>query len=364
MNREIIINVCVVSDNQTYLIDELDMIKPAILYADTVTLTSGNLMQAMNIYKASGKDMLYDVKNTKEDLDIAKQKIVKIEDNQSTFNLFDKEITISQKSMMNELINNIELYIQNVDKEYIRRIEKFTELIDDKVIICDWKHYDLKNWDLNDMVLDYINSIFKGLSDPRGYTLVNEDAYYLVKLLEQQKIFSEFNIEGLKHAKVMNDLIVNLPNFNHADIDEIIDIKVELAKPLLNFRGVVFEFSEQIKNAPWDKDFEYECKKLYYRQVVPAINEIDQKVKDSNILKNIFQLGLNKNFLTTAATGMTGGIISGSFVNGLVTGLTSLGVGAISDIGTSLRNSFKGKEELNKNKLYFYYKVGKRFEKK
>lgn len=79
---------------------------------------------------------------------------------------------------------------------------------------------------------------------------------------------------------------MTLPTLDNASVDEILDFKKDLQIPLINFRRAIYNFSETISSMPWDKDFDYECIKLYETEVVPRVNEINELSSETSILKN------------------------------------------------------------------------------
>lgn len=56
--------------------------------------------------------------------------------------------------------------------------------------------------------------------------------------------------------------------------------------PLENFRKAIYNFSEKITSMPWDNDFQYECIQLYYADVMPKVNELNELSSNTSVLKN------------------------------------------------------------------------------
>ncbi len=89
---------------------------------------------------------------------------------------------------------------------------------------------------------------------------------------------SDMDKEIIRHAGVASNIMMTLPLLEYAEVSEILDFKKSMKTPLDNFRGAIYCFSEKISSLPWDKDFEYECLKMYETQVLPQI-KLDSKTK-------------------------------------------------------------------------------------
>ena len=354
-------NISVISEKDFYLNDELQMIKSALLYADEINVISPNLVQALSLYQIYGNDFL---EKTKIPINVYNQIIQDVKDQEDktvSFKYLDNKYTVNSKRKAIELIKEMYHYSNNVDQNYLNRTIQISDLVKRNIISC-YNNYceeDLFNVKASERIYkDLFNDFLKTFSNKDSFNFYNKEIYDLFNILFNKNNLSEFDIEKLKHTNIMSNLITGLPNFEYAEIDEILDIKKELSSPLTNFRSKIFEFSEQIKSQPWSKDFEYECEKLYHKDIAPAINEIDQKIRDNNIYKNITNTLFNKEFLVSATAAITGGIVSG-----LATALSTMTVGAFTDIKSGINRNKETKAEIENNNLYFYYKASKKFEK-
>ena len=97
---------------------------------------------------------------------------------------------------------------------------------------------------------------------------------------------SKTDKEIIRHAGIANNILSTLPTLEKATIDEILDFKKEMIVPLENFRKAIYNFSEKITSMPWDNDFQYECIQLYYADVMPKVNELNELSSNTSVLKN------------------------------------------------------------------------------
>jgi hypothetical protein len=124
------------------------------------------------------------------------------------------------------------------------------------------------------------------VSSGNTYPLFDAQAGGLVSagVREGEIRVSEAGLVRGRHSGLAADLLERLPLFEQATVDEILDIRRELAPPLIRFRKAITEFSATIKTAPWDEDFVSEAGTIFHRDVAPAVQEIEERVQSNRYL--------------------------------------------------------------------------------
>lgn len=79
-------------------------------------------------------------------------------------------------------------------------------------------------------------------------------------------------------------LMAQLPTFPQATVDEVLDIRAELAAPLRQFRSAMVEVSKDFTSEAWEADFDDEVQNARVESVAPAISEIEASVHDNRSL--------------------------------------------------------------------------------
>lgn len=216
----------------------------------------------------------------------------------------------------------------------------------------------------NALVSEFIEQIVKTIQDNSTYPLFDTQVDSLVRTSIRANVIrpSEQGIERGRHVGLAKSLFDHLPLFEHATIDEILDIRNELESPLIRFRKAMIIYSENIKPASWDRDFVYDAEKVFHRDVEPALLEIEESIKSNKYLAE-----LTRKFMDKPLTIVPGSLISIAMAN--FTSLPqeialSLGIGI-----TSLAIVYDAYEEwlrkqkiTEQNLLYFYYKTHKKLE--
>jgi hypothetical protein len=162
-------------------------------------------------------------------------------------------------------------------------------------------------------------------------------------------------VDRSKHVRLAGDLLTELPIIDDVSVDEILDIRRELNGPLIRFRGALGKFAEEIKSAPWDKNFEIEAEQLFRKYIGPAVAEIIHEVKANSSLAGLI---LRK---TTMPVLAGGGLLFYLDQLALLPVNAAIAIGGAFASAGVLLDAYKTwqTERLNveKNQLYFYYKL-------
>lgn len=340
--REFIVNIVFESENENFLSDELHAVKSALLFADKVSISSGRLSLGVSLDKTYGAGALHQLVASEDLIGEAIKKLARIEDEAITAPLGSKSIEVSRKEVALDILNDFDHFVKNADENYFCRIAEFNSLIDKGLVSCSGKDYDLTQpLDSGVVVRDHIESIISGLTNPSTFNMYNKDLGEFLHYLHHQSNYTDPQISNIKYTRLLGNLLAGIPGIGEAKVDEIIDIRKALTRPIIKFRSAVFDFSDQIASAPWDKDFETECKRLYHQKVAPALSEIAQGLEDNSVPKNIFTSGKNK------VADLVGSIMSGNVAK------------ILKILSESVVEGFSSKERklAKENSFYFLYEV-------
>jgi hypothetical protein len=211
------------------------------------------------------------------------------------------------------------------------------------------------------MLIQYLNAIAKAVIEDDTYPLFDKLTGEFIRtavIEDRLKITETRSLRG-KQALLAGNLLNRLPLFEEASVDEIIDIRKELAKPLVNFRRVIIDFSREMKNASWDKDFPIEADQVFHSKIAPAVLEIEQSVQESRSLANFGARLLTKPIVVT---GSTLAVVISQAVALPEIAATSFALGGLAAAATSTlleyREIQKERLKLEQNHLFFYYRAG------
>jgi hypothetical protein len=214
-------------------------------------------------------------------------------------------------------------------------------------------------------VESYFESILGAILSGKTYPLLDDSTGNLIeaalKLGKIQDLGS--TVTKSKQAGLSSGLFERLPLFDSATIDEIIDIRKELEKPLVGFRSAIIKFSREIETAQWDHDFSFEVDQVFREKVEPCVLEIEDAYRSNNLLVKLMKSYYEKPFALPATSGF-GLLLSAAPQIPDLLPITLGTVAGAAIVGLNAFQEWREKDlELQHNQLYFYYKVKKSLEK-
>jgi hypothetical protein len=206
---------------------------------------------------------------------------------------------------------------------------------------------------------EFFDEVSAALDSGTSYPLLDERTSNLVELAVKAGKITPLgtSVSRAKQAGLSSGLFSRLPLFDQASMGEIIDIRKELDKPLKRFRSGIIGFSKEIESAPWNKGFPQEVEQFFIERVEPAVLEIEGTCKSKKTLLDFINRTLtHPGAVTSSALGIALSKLS-QFPEVLIafSVITGLSLGA----HEAFTKYQKEKQEIERNQLYFYYRVGK-----
>ena len=206
-----------------------------------------------------------------------------------------------------------------------------------------------------------VYTIGKSRIPENTFPLLDENVLNLVKakITEGKLEISDVDSEKIKQIGFVFDIFQRLPNFENATIDEILDIRKTLDKPLIRFRSAIIEMSDCIKHKPWDEGFYYDVDKLFYHRIEPSVLEIEEECNSNKYLTKLLNI-VAKRPWEIPAGGIGGAIISKLAE---VSNISATAIGMVVGAGAVAYRSLNEWKEKTKgietNQMFFYYKIKK-----
>jgi len=221
------------------------------------------------------------------------------------------------------------------------------------------------------IIEDYVLRMSKAISSGQTFPLFDAQAANLARQGIREGMFavSDTGINRGRHSGLAADLLERLPLFEQASVDEILDIRRELAKPLVRFRKAVTTFSGTIKSAAWDDDFLTEADAIFYRDVDPVVQEIAEMVENNRYLLQLLRkIGLPAGTLTAVISRIAdlpeivAQAVSNPAAAQVVTPALTVGIaGAVgSAVFTAGWEKRDTAQSIEQQELYFYYRARKK----
>lgn len=241
--------------------------------------------------------------------------------------------------------------------------------------------YGSDSCNVNELCGGYFANLMNAMYNGVAYPLFDKVSSRLIDSVIKTRLLDIGRLDEkvLRHAGIASEILMTLPTLEAASVDELLSLKQENQIPLTNFRKAIYDFSGQIQSLPWDNNFQYDCLQLYNTQVIPRVQEINEALTQTSVLKNLGsqvlayeelrkKAGYTVAGLTTAITTSTDIFGVFDFINNfiLVAGIAAVsneaatGFLKIADLYNKARAEVtEKKDDAKKNVMYYYYLASK-----
>lgn len=352
-------------------LSEVELLKIAALYGDKINLIS----PMYHLY-----DAIILKNNSKNNESAILNSIIKVlpfcEISDPTFAerssvIYDFKNIIDSKAYKNAPLKNKLEIRKTLNKYYDEIMNKLNEFlgeneinsinrlkIEKRLTVQKFNNPNLMD---ENFIADYILSVSNSMK--QAYPLLDNR---LGDLIASYRVRTKEGISSTERKNIIasglaRKLMIELPAFNLASMDEIIDIRKELDKSLVRFRSSILNYSEEISTLPWDRDFDLNCEQLFIKHLEPSVFELKEQVDDNKIYKNLLGSILSDDKLNS---------IIGSVVISLATNKADLNISpvilaagtfGISELTKAGYKTSEKNKQIKRNDLYFYYKVANKY---
>lgn len=215
----------------------------------------------------------------------------------------------------------------------------------------------------DDIAARYFARVQQALTSQDTYPLFDTTTNNLVNLGVEEGIFSpppSARRRG-RDASLATGLFDRLPNFEHANMSEILDIRQELRDPLHRFRQGVRQITKDIETAPEDPQFAHEIDEAWTTTVAPALAEIEAMIEQNSSLREKVRRVASDPAALSGLVGAVGlGIAAGpasalpSAVALMLSSTAAVVGGGLAAIRTDL-TQHAAREAITKTQFYFLY---------
>jgi hypothetical protein len=348
------------------LAHELRLLKAGLLYADKVKLCSLSSAMAVTLPYLS-------ILPDKEILELTRHAAKALNQSPETIETFIEKYQQLQKKKYRTrqeliLLQNLKRQFDKTRQEFGKVVEKLLKDANAEGLFSAIQSglVEIQSFDFqkNNAVEQYISAISDTVLSGETYPLLDDFTGNLVRLaIKEGKIVPlGTTITKAKQTGLSSGLFEKLPLFDEVTVDEIIEIRKELDKPLTRFRSAIVGFSRQIEHEPWAAEFPHEVEQVFIEHIEPAVLDIDEAYKSNKFIVSLVKKIADKP-LILPSTSVIGFLMSqASNVPSVVTQSLSLVAGS-AIIGLEAVQDWQQKnQEIEKNQLYFYYRVKKSFD--
>lgn len=177
----------------------------------------------------------------------------------------------------------------------------------------------------DDLFNGYMEALWSVLRDPRYFPLFDTRIAELVDAAVREgalDLSTGARSKG-RQAAAASGFLARLPTFPLASMDEIIDIRGELDRPLIRFRAEMVRVAKDLGVDAFDPRFDEVAEEAWTSRVRPALLELEELVEEKR-LRSQFGTKLPG----SGVFGAAGGLIAGVITHAPTVGLGAAAAGA------------------------------------
>lgn len=224
---------------------------------------------------------------------------------------------------------------------------------------------DLDPTDSTDVQLwNWIDALVTRLTDKKTRLLFDRQAGSLIQSMLKDGMIPS-NPQGLRlaaQAALGAGFAERLPAFPTAKMDELLDMRKELALPLARYRGAVARFSKDMPQVVGE-NLDFEVEQLWMETVKPALLGLEDQMADHGLVREIARSLDVQNIRDFG--GWTAGtyfaVANSTVLDALTTGLIASAAGGAATVALeAVRSRREGQVGPKASEFYYLYEANRR----
>ncbi len=213
------------------------------------------------------------------------------------------------------------------------------------------------------LVEGYVARVVEILSEASSFPLLDAQTSGLLQALEREHgPMSEVSDLAMRHgAEVASaaKFMGYLPYFTDLPVDEVLDLRSRMQGPLVRFRGAMAEMSHDFESRPIDDAFEAEVADAWRNRVAPALVDIREGLSEHGLLREAGSIVDGDARRLMVEAGGVFVVAQGALrsVSGLMTAALAVGLPLVDVVGRALQNAKSGRRELRKSPFFFLHRL-------
>jgi hypothetical protein len=149
------------------------------------------------------------------------------------------------------------------------------------------------------------------------------------------------------------DVLSRLPLLEEASASELIQIRLDLDRPLRRFRGAVAAWSSELTSTQWDPEFGSEAEVLFRERVDPLIAELEEEIA-ANTLATRIRRRVSAPYREGALAVVIGKLADIADLGAMSIGAIAAAGAAGSVLVSSVDDWKKHNREMERSQVFFY----------
>lgn len=209
------------------------------------------------------------------------------------------------------------------------------------------------------LVHTFFTRLVELLTEPRTFPLFDAQSSGLIRAFEATLDSERSALPRANEVAAAATFMGYLPCFTSMPMDEVIDLRGELKVPLVRFRGAVSRLSRDFESRAIDEGFDLEVEGIWRREVEPALVDIREALAEHGLLREIASVALGdpRRLLLEA-----GGVVAAAHgrilsLSSLLTGAVAAGLPTLDVVGRAALSRGQGRRQVKSNAFCFLHRV-------
>ena len=222
----------------------------------------------------------------------------------------------------------------------------------------------------DDLVQGYIARVVEILSQPSAFPLLDETTTGLIQALEREgRTEDAFSDHAMRHGSEVTAaarFMGYLPYFADLPVDEVLDLRGQLHNPLVRFRGAMTGLSRDFESRPIDDTFETEVSDAWRATVEPTLIDLREGLAEHGLLREAASIvtGDPRRLIAEAGGVFIAAHTTIHSLSSLMTAAMAAGLPLADVVGRALADSRTGRREVRSSPFFFLHRLGQEAERR
>lgn len=208
-------------------------------------------------------------------------------------------------------------------------------------------------------VAQWVSEVRQRLNDRRTRLLFDDEAEEHVREMLTEGVLppDQVGLRLASKAAIGAGFVARLPSFSLAPMDELIDLRKELAEPLVRYRGAVSRFSGQIPTLE-EAELRAGVSDLWESDVAPALLEVNELLAEHTFTKEVARAaGKSVGAYIAAGASIWLGLGAATDINSLAAAAVASAPKAAQTVVDSIMATGDGKRAVMKREMFYLHAV-------
>jgi hypothetical protein len=216
----------------------------------------------------------------------------------------------------------------------------------------------------DDVVGSFVARVIEVLSDHRAFPLLDTEAAGLIRTLEGETDLPAPHKGPSRAVEIASAaaFMGYLPAFEQMPMDETLDLRRTIDAPLIRFRSAMTSMSESFSTRPIDDGFAADVEDAWRREVEPRLLEIRETLAEHSLLREAASVAMGdpRRLMMEAGGVFATAVGTRMSLSSFMTAMVSGGV-PVADVALrALKDRNKGIDIAKQSAFYFLHEVGER----